>query len=125
MPARMGCALRPRLGDLIASLTVGGLDESFVAGAGVVGLRFLDQLVRPHMTHKDDLLMLRGRFSGIGLIANWIAADIVRLHDGKLVEHWDVIQDEATLASSKSWLPMFGASFPAPAQPYTSAIASA
>jgi hypothetical protein len=28
-----------------------------------------------------------------------------------LVEHWDVIQDEASRASSKSGLPMFGDNF--------------
>jgi len=33
------------------------------------------------------------------------------LHDGLLVEHRDVIQDEATEAESKSGLPMFGESF--------------
>jgi predicted SnoaL-like aldol condensation-catalyzing enzyme len=44
---------------------------------------------------------------------NWIAADIVRIKDGVLVEHWDVIQDEATRESSKSGLPMFGDKFPA------------
>jgi predicted SnoaL-like aldol condensation-catalyzing enzyme len=60
-----------------------------------------------------DLVMLRGRFAGTGLPADWIAADIVRLHDGRLVEHWDVLQDEATKASSKSGLPMFGTAFPA------------
>lgn len=27
--------------------------------------------------------------------AAWIAADVVRIEDGKLAEHWDVIQDEA------------------------------
>jgi predicted SnoaL-like aldol condensation-catalyzing enzyme len=59
-----------------------------------------------------DLVMLHGRFAGTGLPADWIAADIVRLHDGRLVEHWDVLQDEATKASSKSGLPMFGTSFP-------------
>jgi predicted SnoaL-like aldol condensation-catalyzing enzyme len=61
---------------------------------------------------ENDLVMLHGRFSGTGLRADWVAADIVRLHEGKLVEHWDVIQDEATSASSKSGLPMFGAAFP-------------
>lgn len=61
---------------------------------------------------EEDVVMLHGRFSGTGLAANWIAADIVRLRDGKLVEHWDVIQDEATLVSSKSGRPMFGVSFP-------------
>ena len=59
-----------------------------------------------------DLVMLHGRFSGTGLAADWIAADIVRSHAGKLVEHWDVLQNEATRASSKSGLPMFGVSFP-------------
>ena len=43
---------------------------------------------------------------------NWIAADIVRLQDGLLIEHWDVIQDEATQEQSKSGLPMFGDKFP-------------
>ena len=39
---------------------------------------------------------VHGRFSGFGAPVNWIAADIVRVKDGVLVEHWDVIQDEAT-----------------------------
>jgi predicted SnoaL-like aldol condensation-catalyzing enzyme len=43
---------------------------------------------------------------------NWIAADIVRLQDGLLIEHWDVIQDEVTQEQSKSGLPMFGDKFP-------------
>ena len=57
---------------------------------------------------EGDFVILHGRFSGIGLPVNWIAADIVRMKDGILVEHWDVIQDEATRESSKSGLPMFG-----------------
>jgi len=54
----------------------------------------------------------RDRFSvsGFGSPANWIVVDILRLEDGKLKEHWDVIQDEAT-KSSKSGLPMFGSVF--------------
>ena len=58
-----------------------------------------------------EFVILHGRFSGHGLPRNWIVADIVRLRDGVLVEHWDVIQDEATRAESKSGLPMFGESF--------------
>ena len=58
-----------------------------------------------------DFVILHGRFSGHGLPRNWIVADIVRLHDGLLIEHWDVIQDEATEAESKSGLPMFGETF--------------
>ena len=61
---------------------------------------------------ENDFVIVHGRFSGIGLPANWITADIVRIKDGILVEHWDVIQDEATRESSKSGLPMFGDKFP-------------
>ena len=60
---------------------------------------------------ENDLVIVHGRFSGIGLPVNWITADIVRIKDGILVEHWDVIQDEATRESCKSGLPMFGDKF--------------
>jgi predicted SnoaL-like aldol condensation-catalyzing enzyme len=59
-----------------------------------------------------DFVIVHGRFSNFGLPANWIAADILRIEDGRLAEHWDVIQDEATRESSKSGLPMFGDKFP-------------
>jgi predicted SnoaL-like aldol condensation-catalyzing enzyme len=58
-----------------------------------------------------DFVIVHGRFSGTGLPRNWIAADIVRIADGVLAEHWDVLQDEAPRAESKSGLPMFGESF--------------
>jgi predicted SnoaL-like aldol condensation-catalyzing enzyme len=86
------------------------------------GREGLFELVRnspPEMRYENgtilaegDLLMLHGRFSGIGTPANWIVLDIVRLEDGRLKEHWDVIEDEATRASSRSGLPMFGPKFP-------------
>jgi predicted SnoaL-like aldol condensation-catalyzing enzyme len=57
-------------------------------------------------------VIAHGRFSGHARPAAWIAADIVRIEDGKLAEHWDVLQDEATKAQSLSGLPMFGARFP-------------
>jgi len=44
--------------------------------------------------------------------ASWIAADILVMEEGVLVEHWNVIEDEATRAQSKSGNPMFGSSFP-------------
>jgi hypothetical protein len=40
-----------------------------------------------------------------------IAADVVRVGDGLLAEHWGVLQDEATEAESQSGLPMFGTKF--------------
>src|ERR1700739_440050 len=59
-----------------------------------------------------DFVIVRGRFSGFGAPVNWIAADILRIQEGILVEHWDVIQDEATREQSKSGQPMFGDTFP-------------
>jgi len=61
---------------------------------------------------EGDFVIVHGRFSGIGLPVNWIAADILRIKDGILIEHWDVIQDEATKEQSKSGNPMFGGAFP-------------
>jgi predicted SnoaL-like aldol condensation-catalyzing enzyme len=61
---------------------------------------------------EGDSVIVHGRFSGMGLPVNWIAADILRIENGLLAEHWDVIQDEATQEQSKSKTPMFGSSFP-------------
>jgi predicted SnoaL-like aldol condensation-catalyzing enzyme len=62
----------------------------------------------------DEYVIVHGRFSGHGLSPrNWIAADIVRVADGILVEHWDVLQDEASKEESQSRSPMFGTTFPA------------
>lgn len=60
---------------------------------------------------EGDYVIVHGRFSGFGQPVNWIAADILRVQDGILVEHWDVIQDEATREESKSKAPMFGDDF--------------
>jgi predicted SnoaL-like aldol condensation-catalyzing enzyme len=62
---------------------------------------------------RGDFVILHGRFSGHGLPAAWVVADIVRMEGDLLTEHWDVIQDEATREQSKSGLPMFGDKFPA------------
>ena len=71
-------------------------------------LKYENQLI----VANGDFLMLHGRFSGLGPgLPNWIVVDIVRVENGVLAEHWDVIQDEATRASSKSGLPMFGEEF--------------
>lgn len=62
------------------------------------------------MMAEGDFVMVHGRYYGIPG-PNWIVVDIIRMENGKLAEHWDVIQDEATEASSKSGLPMFGDHF--------------
>ena len=60
---------------------------------------------------EGDFVIVHGRFSGIGRPRSWIAADVVRIADGCLAEHWDVLQDEASRSESKSGLPMFGDRF--------------
>lgn len=73
-------------------------------------LRYENQLI----IAEGDYVIAHGRFSGHGRPAPWIAADIVRMEDGKLAEHWDVLEDEATRKESVSGRPMFGASFAEP-----------
>jgi predicted SnoaL-like aldol condensation-catalyzing enzyme len=60
---------------------------------------------------EGDYVIVHGRFSNTGRPRNWIAADVVRVADDVLAEHWDVLQDEATEAESQSGLPMFGTKF--------------
>ena len=91
-------------------------------------IRSLPDTLRYENTHimaEGDYVMLHGRFSGHGRPRAWIAADIVRMEGGRLAEHWDVLQDEATKEESKSGLPMFGTSFAEPGyQPTPAAAAS-
>src|SRR5881628_928737 len=85
---------------------------------GRVGLFNLIKSIPPTLKYEPgtivaegDLVIVHGRFSGFGQPVNWIAADIVRIKNGVLVEHCDVIQDEATEEQSKSGQPMFGDKF--------------
>lgn len=87
-------------------------------GPGRDGLLNLVKSLPPELKYEPgmivaagDLVMIHGRFSGFGQPTAWIAVDILRIVDGVLAEHWDVIQDEATRESSKSGLPMFGEQF--------------
>jgi predicted SnoaL-like aldol condensation-catalyzing enzyme len=72
-------------------------------------LRYEHQLI----VAEGDYVIVHGRFTGYGRPVAWIAADIVRIENGRLAEHWDILQDEATKAESKSGLPMFGDRFTA------------
>jgi predicted SnoaL-like aldol condensation-catalyzing enzyme/predicted ester cyclase len=74
---------------------------------------------------EGNYVMLHGRFTGNGQPRALIAADVLRIADGVLAEHWDVLQNEVTKEESRSGLPMFGASFPEPDQrPAPAAAAS-
>jgi len=61
---------------------------------------------------EGDMVLLFGRFSGHGAGLPWIVVHIIRMEDGLLKEHWDVIEDESTRDNSLSGLPMFGDTFP-------------
>ena len=97
----------------------GYIQHSAHIAPGREGLFTLVRSLPPTLKHEPgvivadgDFVIVHGRFSGFGAPANWIAADILRIQDGILVEHWDVIQDEATQENSKSGRPMFGDSWP-------------
>lgn len=61
---------------------------------------------------KDDFVWVHSRYTSSASAAALIAVDILRIEDGRLVEHWDVLQDEATRAASAGGYPMFGERFP-------------
>jgi predicted SnoaL-like aldol condensation-catalyzing enzyme len=84
------------------------------------GLFNLTKSMPPAFRHEHEQIVAEGecvivhsRFSGFGQAKNWVVADFVRVVDGLLVEHWDVVEDEASQADSKSGRPMFGDRFPA------------
>ncbi len=56
---------------------------------------------------------MRAMLTGTGRPRNWIAADIVRIADGVLAEHRDVLPDEAIREESQGGRPMFGTEFAA------------
>jgi predicted SnoaL-like aldol condensation-catalyzing enzyme len=58
-----------------------------------------------------EQVQVHGRLSSTGPLANRITVDILRLEDGLITEHRDVV-GEATAEESKSRLPMFGDTFP-------------
>jgi predicted SnoaL-like aldol condensation-catalyzing enzyme len=60
---------------------------------------------------EGDFVMVHGRYSNTGLPRPWVIVDILRIENGLLAEHWDVIQDEVTAQESKSGRPMFGEQF--------------
>ncbi|MET9388581.1 nuclear transport factor 2 family protein [Streptomyces sp. NPDC002928] len=78
-------------------------------------LRYEQELVLA----EGDHVMLYGRFAGTGSPAASVAADVVRIENGKLAEHWGVLQDEATCAESLSGLPMSGDRSPPDLRPVT------
>jgi predicted SnoaL-like aldol condensation-catalyzing enzyme len=55
---------------------------------------------------EGDLVMVHGRYVGWGP-KPMIAVDIFRVKDGKVVEHWDVLQEEVLPTKTASGNAMF------------------
>ena len=55
---------------------------------------------------QGDLVMVHGRYVGWGP-KPMVAVDIFRVANGKLVEHWDVMQEEVPASATASGNPMF------------------
>jgi predicted SnoaL-like aldol condensation-catalyzing enzyme len=53
---------------------------------------------------EDDMVAIHGRYTGIAPTP-LIVVDIFRVEDGKIAEHWDVLQAE--VLETASGLPMF------------------
>src|SRR5258707_15481164 len=66
-----------------------------------------DLTYEPGMAVADgDLVMVHGRYTGWGP-KPMVAVDIFRVEGGKVVEHWDVMQEEIPAASTTSGNAMF------------------
>ena len=55
---------------------------------------------------EGDLVMVHGRYTGWGP-KPMVAVDIFRIADGRVVEHWDVMQEEVPTSETASGNPMF------------------
>ena len=95
------------------------------------GLFGLVRAMPPSLRYENHLIlaegedaMLHGRFTGHGAARPWLAADRLRLENGLLAEHWDVLADEPTQAESISGLPAIGTSFATPSAPTPGMTAS-
>jgi predicted SnoaL-like aldol condensation-catalyzing enzyme len=52
-----------------------------------------------------DYVILNGRFSGMSQAVNWIVADILRIENGLLAEHWNLTQNEAPRETLRAAFP--------------------
>ncbi len=57
---------------------------------------------------EGDLVMAHGRYVGWGP-KPLVAVDIFKVKNGKVVEHWDVMQEEVPASATASGNPMFTA----------------
>jgi predicted SnoaL-like aldol condensation-catalyzing enzyme len=75
--------------------------------AGLIASLAKDFSYEPGMAVAEgDLVMVHGRYVGWGP-KPMIAVDIFRVADGKVAEHWDVMQEEVPAPATASGNPMF------------------
>ena len=60
------------------------------------------------ITESDNIVMVHARLTNL-FGKNYIGVDIFRVENGKLAEHWDVLQEEVPAEKSASGNPMFPA----------------
>jgi predicted SnoaL-like aldol condensation-catalyzing enzyme len=80
-------------GPTVIAGLIGGLGKEFSYELGMV-------------VAEGDLVMAHGRYVGWGP-KPMVAVDIFRVSDGKVAEHWDVMQEETPAAQTASGNPMF------------------
>lgn len=85
----------PTIGDGHDSL--GGIIKALPAN-----FKYEPGLIAGH----GDIVMIHGRYTGWGSKPMDVV-DIFRVKNGKVVEHWDVMQDEVPADQTKSGHPMF------------------
>jgi predicted SnoaL-like aldol condensation-catalyzing enzyme len=61
---------------------------------------------------EGNFVIGHGRFSGFGAPASWIAADILVIEEGVLVEHWDVIQTKQPVPNPRAEIRCSAVHFP-------------
>ena len=80
---------------------------------GRAALKTLVEQLSPEVYYEPGLILAEGDFVAIhGRIRGWAAApqvvvDLFRIEDGKLAEHWDVLQDEIPAEAALTGVAMF------------------
>ncbi|MBR7986798.1 nuclear transport factor 2 family protein [Burkholderia cenocepacia] len=88
-------------------LVPAGRDGLFGLVDSMPDLRFEYDMVAAN----GAFVWIHSRYSNSASPTALIGVDIVRIESGKLVEHWDVLQDEAARGESAGGYPMFGDTF--------------
>lgn len=80
---------------------------------GRAALKGLVESMSPDVYYEPGLILAEGEFVAIhGRIRGWaetpqVVVDLFRIEDGKLAEHWDVLQDDVPAEASLAGVSMF------------------